>query len=193
MANNASIGRLRSAKIWTLLPRHEECVRHLLAAILLFASLPSTAAEISALTSHGLLTHLQAFMQARNVDANDLTPEDSLRLMVDWYRSARGGESAPAADALVFRYGGWSEGCATAFNVSVLRRVKALDGETDLAAGITMMFEPSGRADLKPYSSAWSDWKSTEEFVQAVEQSPAFKLLAHTKPMSVLLESGTLR
>jgi hypothetical protein len=171
----------------------EEGMRRLLAAILLFASPPLAAAEIPALTSHGLLAQLQAFMQTRNVDASDLTPEDSLRLMVDWYRSARASESAPAADALVFRYGGWSEGCATAFNVSVLRRVKALDGETDLAAGITMMFEPSGRADLKPYSSALSDWKSTEEFLQAVEQSPAFKLLAHTRPMAVLLETGTLR
>ncbi|MCW5620522.1 MAG: hypothetical protein KIS79_05395, partial [Burkholderiales bacterium] len=46
-----AFGRLRNAKIWTLLPRHEEWVRRLLAIILLFASLPSTAAEISALTS----------------------------------------------------------------------------------------------------------------------------------------------
>jgi hypothetical protein len=168
-------------------------MRRLLAATLMFVSLPLAAAEISALTSHSLLAQLQAFMQVRNVEANDLTPEGLLSLMIDWYRFARTGESAPAADALVFRYGGWSEGCATAFNLSVLRRVKALDGETDLVAGITMMFEPSGRAELKPYSSALSDWKSTEEFLQAVEQSPAFKLLAHTKPMSVLLESGALR
>ena len=168
-------------------------MRHLLAATLLFMSLPLGAAEISALTSHSLLAQLQTFMQVRNVEANDLTPEGLLSLMIDWYRFVRTGESAPAADALVFRYGGWSEGCATAFNLSVLRRVKALDGETDLVAGITMMFEPSGRAELKPYSSALSDWKSTEEFLQAVEQSPAFKLLAHTKPMSVLLESGALR
>src|SRR5262245_10525483 len=103
-------------------------MRRLLTATLLFVSLPLAAAEISALTSHSLLAQLQTFMQVRNVDANDLTPEGLLRLMIDWYRFARPGESAPAADALVFRYGGWSEGCATAFNLSVLRRVKALDG-----------------------------------------------------------------
>jgi hypothetical protein len=168
-------------------------MRRVLAAALLFASLPLAAADRLPLTSHGLLTQLQAFMQGRGVEPEDLTPDDLVSLMIDWYRFARMGEPAPAADALVFRYGGWSEGCATAFNLSVLRRVRAPDGEADLVAGITMMFEPSGAGELKPYSSATSDWESTEEFVLAVEQSPAFKLLSGTKPMSVLLESGALR
>ena len=100
-------------------------------------------------------------MQVRNVDANDLTPDGLVNLMIDWYRFARTDDTPPGADALVFRYGGWSEGCATAFNLTVVRKVKRLDGEADLVAGITMMYEPSGAAELKPYSSTTADWKSS--------------------------------
>lgn len=187
------MGVVETTTIGCCCPNMRNEMKRLLAAILLFASLPVAAAETLALSSHGLLAQLQAFMQARNVEANELTPDELVRLMIDWYRFAPTGETAPANDALVFRYGGWSEGCATAFNLSVLRQVKAPDGEADLVAGITMMFEPSGAAELEPYSSTTADGKSTEAFLQAVEQSPAFKLLADAKPMSVVLESGAFR
>ena len=150
------------------------------------------------LTSHGLLTQLQSFMREREVEPSDLSADEMVRLMVDWFRfapvDASGG--APSADALLFRYGGWSEGCATAFKLSVLRQVTPRDaagGETNLLAGITLMFEPSGQAELLPFSTASTDWKSVDAFLQAVESSPAFRILASTKPMSAMIESGGLR
>ena len=159
---------------------------------------PIVLAGTRMLTSHGLLTQLQRYMREREVEPNDLSADEMVRLMVDWLRFAPvdviGG--APSADALVFRYGGWSEGCATAFKLSVLRQVTpkdAVGGETDLLAGITLMFEPSGQAELLPFSTASTDWKSVDAFLQAVESSPAFRLLASKKPMSAMIESGGLR
>ncbi len=159
---------------------------------------PIVLAGTRVLTSHGLLNQLQGYMRERDVDANDLSADEMVRLMIDWFRlapiDAIGG--APSADALVFRYGGWSEGCATAFKLSLLRQVtpkNASDGETELLAGITLMFEPSGQAELLPFSTTSSDWKSIDAFLQAVESSPAFRELAGTKPMSVMVESGGLR
>ena len=150
------------------------------------------------LTSHGLLTQLQGYMRERDVEANDLSADEMVRLMIDWFRfapvDAIGG--APSEDALVFRYGGWSEGCATAFKLSLLRQVTPKDaagGETELLAGITLMFEPSSQAELLPFSTASTDWKSVDAFLQAVESSPAFRMLAGTKPMSAMIESGGLR
>ena len=150
------------------------------------------------LTSHGLLIQLQSFMREREVEPSDLSADEMVRLMVDWFRFAPVGANsgAPSADALVFRYGGWSEGCATAFKLSVLRRVTPKDaagGETELLAGITLMFEPSKQAELFPFSTASTDWKSVDAFLQAVESSPAFRILASTKPMSAMIESGGLR
>ena len=99
-------------------------------------------------------------------------------------------------DALVYRYGGWSEGCATAFKLSLLRRVtghNAIGADPDRFAGITLMFEPSGHADLMPFTAVSSDWKSIEAFQEAIENSPAFKELAVATPMAVLVESGGVR
>jgi hypothetical protein len=159
---------------------------------------PIVVAGTRVLTSHGLLTQLQGYMREREVDADSLSADEMVRLMIDWFRfspiEAAGG--TPAADALVFRYGGWSEGCATAFKLSLLRQVtpiNATDGEAGLLAGITLMFEPSSKAELLPFSTASSDWKSIDAFLQAVENSPAFRELAGTKPMSGMVESGGLR
>ena len=159
---------------------------------------PIFPAGTRVLTSHGLLTQLQSYMREREVEPSDLSADEMVRLMVDWFRfapvDAIGG--APSVDALVFRYGGWSEGCATAFKLSVLRQVTPKDaavGETDLLAGITLMFEPSKQAELLPFSTASTDWKSIDAFLQAVESSPAFRMLASTKPMSAMIESGGLR
>ena len=159
---------------------------------------PIFPAGTRVLTSHGLLTQLQGYMREREVEPSDLSADEMVRLMVDWFRFAPIDtiDGAPSADTLVFRYGGWSEGCATAFKLSVLRQVTPKDaagGETDLLAGITLMFEPSKQAELLPFSTASTDWKSVDAFLQAVESSPAFRILASTKPMSAMIESGGLR
>ncbi|HEX4984781.1 MAG TPA: hypothetical protein VFV71_01790 [Burkholderiales bacterium] len=168
-------------------------LRGLLLAGTLLAALPLPAAAGPVPTSHALLVDLQAFMHERDVQVESLTADGMVRLMVDWYRFARAGAAPSSGDALVFRYGGWSEGCATAFNLSLLRRVQADGGEADGVAGVTMMFEPSGQLELKPYSSTSADWKSLDEFLRAVEGSPAFRLLGDAKPMSVQVEAGGLR
>lgn len=154
-------------------------------------SVKQAVAQEAALTSHGLLAQLQGFMHERDVDTEHLSADEAVRLMIDWYRFTPGAAEPSPADALVFRYGGWSEGCATAFNLSLLRRIKR-DGEADAVAGITLMFEPSGQAELKPFETA-SSGKSIEDFLATVEGTAAFKMLGDTKPMSVLMESGGLR
>ncbi len=162
------------------------------------AATPIVLAGTRVLTSHGLLNQLQGYMRQRDVYVDDLDADEMVRLMVDWFRftpiDAVGG--APSADALVFRYGGWSEGCATAFKLSLLRQVtekNAGAGEAGLLAGITLMFEPSGQAEWVPYSTTSSDWKSIDVFLQTVEDSPALKALGNAKPMAVMIESGGLR
>jgi hypothetical protein len=159
---------------------------------------PIVLAATRVLTSHGLLAQLQGYMRQRGVDANDLGADEMVRLMIDWFRfapvDAVGG--AASSDTLVFRYGGWSEGCATAFKLSLLRQVtdkNASEGASELLAGITLMFEPSSQAELLPFSTASSDWRSIDAFLQAVESSPAFRVLAGAKPMSVMVENGGLR
>jgi hypothetical protein len=149
------------------------------------------AAQESALTSHGLLAQLQSFMHERDVDTENLSADEAVKLMIDWYRFTPAAGAPSSIDALVFRYGGWSEGCATAFNLSLLRRIKR-EGEADAVAGITLMFEPSGQAEIKPFETA-SSGKSIDDFLVTVEGTAAFKLLGDTKPMSVLMESGGLR
>jgi hypothetical protein len=96
----------------------------------------------------------------------------------------------------VHRSGGWSEGCATGFKFSLLRRVTAngVDGAiTDWFAGITLMFEPSRYASLPALDIVSSDWQSLDAFVHAIESSAAFRLLTSAAPMSVMVESGGVR
>ena len=158
------------------------------------------AGEKPVATSHALLAKLEVFMREQGVDAGHLSADRMVRLMIDWFRfapvdSAKGASSADG-DALVYRYGGWSEGCATAFKLSLLRRVSgrnAIDGATNLLAGITLMFEPSGQAELMPFTTVSSDWKSLDAFLDAIETSPAFRQLAAATPMAVLVESGGVR
>ena len=156
------------------------------------------AGEKPVATYHPLLAELQSFMRQQGVDAGGLSAEAMVRLMVDWFRFAPGDAVAhgTSADALVYRYGGWSEGCATAFKLSLLRRVTGRDtigAQPEQLAGITLMFEPSGQAELMPFTTASSDWKSIEAFVDAIESSPAFRQLAAVTPMTVLVESGGVR
>lgn len=150
------------------------------------------------INSYSLLSALQSFIDKRKIDPNAIMAEDMVLLMVDWYRLVRidGMEGQPADDALIYRYGGWSEGCATGFKVSLLRRVKVTEdnGErTEYHAGITLMFEPAGYSHLKPVSIASSDWNTIESFMVTIQESPAYKATATVVPMSVLVESGGLR
>ena len=161
------------------------------------ADLQGTGGKLVA-NSHGLLGELQNFMRQQGVDADRLSADAMVRVMIDWYRFAPIGPAAgsPADDALVYRYGGWSEGCATAFKLSLLRRVterNTMEADPDRFAGITLMFEPSAQAELMPFTTASSDWKSIDAFLGAIESSPAFKQLAVATPMAVLVESGGVR
>ena len=154
---------------------------------------PLAVAGVSDPTSRNLLAALESFLRQRKVDVDSLTAEQMVTVMFDWYRFApvdpAGG--TPATDALVYRYGGWSEGCATAFKLSLLRR--ASEGGTDRVAGITLMFEPSSRSEIAPFTTASSDWKSIEAFLEAVQGSTAFRQFGTAKPMAVMIERGGLR
>ena len=147
--------------------------------------------------SHGLMAKLQGYVREQGVDVTQLNADAMVRLMIDWYRftpvQGRGGQASD--DTLVYRYGGWSEGCATAFKLSLLRRVTQRTGAQPLErfAGITLMFEPSNQAELLPFSAVSSDAKSMDAFLQTIESSPAFKQLAGATPMSVMIETGGVR
>jgi hypothetical protein len=148
--------------------------------------------------SYSLIAALQSFLHQRSVEVERLTADPMVRLMIDWFRLVPVDllEHTASADVLVYRYGGWSEGCVTGFNFSLLRRItesNASGGDTDWFAGITLMFEPSFYAHLAPFNTVSSEWKSIEAFLQAIESSPAFKALAAATPMTVLVESGGLR
>jgi hypothetical protein len=150
------------------------------------------------LNSFSLLAALESFLRQREVDVEKLSVDPTVRLMVDWFRLAPIDliKDARTTDVLVYRHGGWSEGCATGFRFSLLRRITehaAAGGDTDWVAGITLMFEPSRYAELASFETASSDWPSVEAFLHAVESSPAYKTLVAQTPMSVLLESGGLR
>jgi hypothetical protein len=149
------------------------------------------------LNSYNLIGALQRFIKQRSVDMDGLTADQMVRLMIDWFRLVPIDqlEHTASTDVLIYRYGGWSEGCATGFNFSLLRRITEshAGGDTDWIAGITLMFEPSFYANLTPYSTVSSDWKSIEAFLGAIESSPAFTAVAAAKPMSVVVESGGLR
>ena len=159
------------------------------------ASAQANGADAAAgVSSHGLIAELQGFLRQREVDVNQLSADAMVRVMIDWYRFEP--MKKAVGDALVYRYGGWSEGCATAFKLSLLRRVTERDAggaEAERFAGITMMFEPSGQAQLLPFTAVSSDSKSIEAFLESVEGSPAFKELAGATPMGVLIESGGVR
>lgn len=180
-------------------------MKHLAIACLIALSLsaivvmPARAddAETAVLASHGLLSQLESFLQQRELDTTTMTADSMVGVMIDWVRfsAADGGGTAPS-DALIYQYGGWSEGCATGFKFSLLRKVSALDpsGENFAqTAGITLIFEPSANADLAPYKLVSSDLKSIDAFMAAIEGSAAFRKLASTTPMSVVVESGGMR
>ena len=150
------------------------------------------------MNSYSLLAALQQFLKHRGVEVDRLTADPMVRLMVDWFRLVPVDqlERTATVDALVYRYGGWSEGCATGFNFSLLRRVtdrNASGGDTDWFAGITLMFEPSLYDRLAPFNTVSSDWRSIDAFLHAIESSPAYTALVNATPMSVLVESGGLR
>jgi hypothetical protein len=149
------------------------------------------------MNSYSMLAALQAFVTRRNVDVAALDVRAMVDEMLAWYVALPPGQLVPDAvsDVLVYRYGGWSEGCATGFKVSLLRRVRVRneDGETDWVAGITLMFEPGGRADLARFSTVSPDWPSLDAFRKAIESSPAFRSVANAVPMAAALESGGLR
>jgi hypothetical protein len=174
---------------------HVAWLRHVFAAFLASCALAAPAAEQDAndrLQALGMLPDLEAFMHQRGEDLGKLDMRAMVGLMVDWHRfSARPGDPG---DVLVYRYGGWSEGCATGFKLSLLRRVAVEEGgDAARFAGITFLFEPSGPSNHAPWSTTSAEWKSMEEFVAAVESSPAFRGLQAATPMSVMVESGGLR
>jgi hypothetical protein len=171
-------------------------MRRFLAVLMAWTALSATAAEQEhgSLQTLGLLSDLESFIHQRGGELNELNARAMVNLMVDWYRfAARSGSNE---DVLVYRYGGWSEGCATGFKLSLLRRVTGAarsEGDAARFAGITLMFEPSSRSELAAYSTTSGEWKSMEGFVAAIEGSPAFRGLESATPMAVMVESGGLR
>jgi hypothetical protein len=148
--------------------------------------------------SFSLLAALQSFLRERNIDVERLTVGPMIEAMIDWYRLVPLNliKDTASTDVLIYRCGGWSEGCSTGFIFSVLRRItepKEKEVSTDWIAGVTLMFEPSRYAGLAPLTIISSDWQSIDAFLHAIESSPAYKMLVAESPMSVLLESGGLR
>jgi len=157
------------------------------------AASPAADAGTPVLGSHGLLLQLETFLKQREVDSTTLTADAMVGAMIDWVRFA---PASHASDTLIYQYGGWSEGCATGFKLSLLRKVSRTDrGAEDFAetAGITLIFEPSANTDLAPFRLVSSDVKSIDDFMAAIEGSPAFRKLATVRPMSVVVESGGMR
>jgi hypothetical protein len=149
-------------------------------------------------TAFTLLEGLQHFLEERRVVVEMLTVDPAVAAMFDWYRLRKADVLAgtPAADVLLCQYGGWSEGCATGYKFSLLRRVtEASDAgrAADWFAGITLMFEPSGAAGLSPRRLASDQYPSLDAFLEAIEASDGFTELRRQRPMGVLLESGGLR
>ena len=148
------------------------------------------------INSYTLLGALQQFLERRSIAVDELTADPAVALMLDWFQQGPVDAEPVAGDALVFRYGGWSEGCVTGFKLSLLRRVaekRADGGETEWFAGITLMYEPSSRAEIVPFSTISLDWGSLDEFARAARRSPGFKAVAADKPMGAMLESGGIR
>ncbi len=145
-----------------------------------------------------LLNALQDFLHRRGIEVGTLTTAPAVHAMFDWYR--RGPvdvlDDATKADVLVFRHGGWSEGCATGYKVSLLRRVTrpGTDGrDVDWYAGVTLLFDPARFASMGSFSTTSADWPSIDAFLRAIESAAAFKASADTTPMGVMLESGGMR
>lgn len=147
------------------------------------------------MNSEILLVSLQTFLDRRGVDPAGLTPDQMVEEMLAWFRGEPLGRSAVQGDTLVFRYGGWSEGCATGFKLSLLRRVTVGTAPDQLSwmAGVTLMFDPARFARVAPYTTVASDWKSLESFVGAIRSSRAFIMAAAGAGMGGLLEVGGLR
>jgi hypothetical protein len=150
------------------------------------------------LSASSLLGALQGFLAQRDVALDHLRADPAVRLMVDWFRFEPVAplDASATADALVYRYGGWSEGCATAYKLSMLRRltVRAADGsETQSIAGITLLFEPGNLTDLPEFAATSSEFDSIEAFLATVEGSSGFRVLAAATPIAVALETGGLR
>jgi hypothetical protein len=148
--------------------------------------------------SYILLGALQKFVEQRSIAVIELTAEPAIAVMLDWFRLVRVDrfDQTVSRDALVFRYGGWSEGCATGYRFSLLRRVTEKSesgGDTEWFAGITLLFELSDRSELPPFSTTSSDWESLDAFAEAIGRSPGFRALVTEKPMGAFLESGGLR
>lgn len=150
------------------------------------------------LGSSGMLGALQDFLAQRDVEVDRLAAHAAVRLMIDWFRfePLEPLDGAAAADALVYRYGGWSEGCATAYKLSVLRQltVRGADGsQTQSVAGITLLFDPGAFAGLPAFGTASSQFASIEAFLAEIEGSSGFRMLSAATPMGVALETGGLR
>ena len=147
-------------------------------------------------TAFTLLDALQRFLQERRVMVETLTVEPAVALMLDWFRLQPVDAliQPGSADVLVYQYGGWSEGCATAYKFSVLRSVTENDGSaTEWLAGITLMFEPSGAAELARFRTTSAQSASLDAFLETIEASDCYQTLLRQRPMGVLLESGGLR
>lgn len=159
---------------------------------------PVVVAAAPVLTSHGLLSQLQRFLDQRGLDVGTLAVDTVAGVMLDWVRFspiAAGGGSA-LTDELVYQYGGWSEGCATGFKLSLLRKVSGTGaaGESfNLTAGITLLFDPGANTRLAPYRLSSSEAGSIEDFLAAIERSPGFVKLVPETPMSAFIERGGMR
>lgn len=144
-----------------------------------------------------LQSSLQTFLAQRSVSVRELTVHPATELMVDWFRLVpiEGIPHRAPEDTLVFRYGGWSEGCATGFKIRTQRRIALPDGAVQSSAvvGIALLFATDRFGDLDPLATSTSDWRSLEAFVAAIESSAGFLRLAAERPSDVLLEVDETR
>jgi hypothetical protein len=142
-----------------------------------------------------LLSSLQTFLNQRGVEVDRLSAEQMVHAMIDWFRIVPI-ENIPKdspQDTMIFRYGGWSEGCVTGFKFTLLRRVETKDDAgTQWHSGITLLFEPSRYANVAPLNTLSTDWQTLEAFVNAIESSPGFRLSTGLTPMAVIVETQGL-
>jgi len=146
-----------------------------------------------------VLGSLQTFIRQRGVEVPSLTAHPAIELMVDWFRLVPidGIAHTAPADTLTFRYGGWSEGCATGFKIRMQRRLELPEpgstGNKTAVVGIALLFATDRFGDLVPLVTSSTDWRSLEAFVAAIEGSPGFLQSAAQTPSEVIVEVDETR
>jgi len=134
------------------------------------------------------------FIEKRNLQISDLTPNEGIKAMIEFYLNERADYCPPEddGDMLLYQWGTYDWGKGENFELNITRQLITDNGpeaENIWQLSLTFKYEPSSNLSEMGNDNKWCEsLKYVKTLKEFINNTVAYKILNNTPPKEVTLD-----